>query len=668
MKVTTISTTQERYNSHDCGVRLLGLLILCATVILSAGVVFAVDDDPPVTTHSYSGVEGSNGWYTSTVDVALRAFDMESGPKSTTYWLNSDPPTTKEYSTGQNQILNPSFESGGWKWENLSWVPFINNWEHSGGAGFWQSMVYHRFDWRSAAIGNLFSGGDYYYWHNRQDYVPAVAGGSYSVSAWVKTLDITGLGSWFEVWARGETEAEDQLIVASDVVNGSADWTMLEKSLIMPPGFQGLYLKLGMQDQSVAGLTFWDGISLYGGYSAFSEFTVVENGDHVLHYYSEDNSGNIEPETSAPLKIDTVSPRGWDNFSYVPGSNDHSYYVSVEVVDETSGIDVSTAVYRSYTDHQGTGWSFESGEAWDPIDSVVVVSTGLPAVDGETAKVRLTTPEIDFGDSVTVMRVQFRIADMADSSADSPMFTIEGAWAESMNGIVYSRGLINMPNSAPAGEFNSDGLVVSGGGITLFESSKSWTVENYNHELAGVPGLNEIFLAHDALKQTAVALPNNKLPASSGVYYFDGDYVLDHNSTPSGFESSELSAIIFINGNLYVKNSYTMEPSSAVLFVVDGDVGISGLVEEMWGVFLVSGIYDSNYNNKLRRQLVQNGGVTALEGIVLGRDLGRTSNPSNEDAPAELFSLPYGYFFNQEFVNLVGSQQEVDYSWREVGL
>jgi len=647
--------------------RVLALLVICAVFFLSVGIVFSADDDPPVTTHSYSGVEGSNGWYTSTVDVALRAFDIDSGPKSTTYWLNSNPPTTKQHSTGQNQILNPSFESGGWKWESGAWVPFINNWEYIGGAAFWQSLVYHKFDWRSAAIGNLLSGTEYFYWHNREDYVPAMAGGSYSASAWVKTLDIAGLGAWFEVWARGATEAEDQLIVASDVVNGSADWTLLEKSLIMPPGFQGVYLRLGMQDQGSAGLTFWDGISLYGGYSAFTEFTVVANGDHILHFYSEDNAGNIEPEVSALLKIDTVSPHGWDNFSYTLGSNDHSYYVSVDVIDETSGIDISTAVYRWYTDNQGTGWSYESGEAWESMDSVVVVATGLPASDGETDWVRLTTGEIDFGDSSTVMRVQFRIADMADSSADSPMFTIEGAWVQCMHGMVYSRGLINMPCSAPPGEFNSDGLIMSGGGITFFESSESWEIDNHGHGLEGATALGEIFPAYDSLRQTAGALADNKLPTSSGIYVFDGDYVIDHNSTPSGFENSVFSALIYISENLYVKHSYTMNPSSAVLFVVDGDVGVSGLVEEMWGVFMASGTFDSNYDNKLRRQLVHNGGVIALDGIVLGRDLTRAGSPSNEDAPAELFSLPYSYFFNQEFNNLIASQQEIDYSWREIG-
>ena len=97
----------------------------------------------PTTTHEYSGTLGNNGWYISTVEITLRASDMESGPKSTTFWLNSQAPTTVEYGTIQNQILNPSFEDSD---RNGLW-PFywysVRHWNDNDcepcNALFWQS-------------------------------------------------------------------------------------------------------------------------------------------------------------------------------------------------------------------------------------------------------------------------------------------------------------------------------------------------------------------------------------------------------------------------------------------------------------------------------------------------------------------------------------------------
>ena len=639
----------------------IALLVLCGVCfsLCSAAETLASDSTPPVTTHSLSGVLGNNDWYTSTVDVTLRASDIDSGPKSTTYWLNASDPVTKTHTSGQNQIVNPSFENG--------WFFSINNWAHNSGAGFWQSWVFHKFGWRSAAIGNLLSGDKFFYWHNRGSFVPTAEGEHYSVSAWVKTFDIGGLGAWFEIWGRAAVGADDQLIAASGKVNGTVDWTLLEQSFTMPAGFEGVYVKLGMKDEGLAGLAYWDGVSLYGGYSALTSFTVVENGSHTLHYYSEDNAGNIESEKTAPLKIDTVPPHDWNNFTYLPGSNDHSYIASIEVIDETSGIDVSTATYRWYTDHQDWGWSCESEEEWDPVASVTRVSDGLAASDGETTEVELTTPEIDFGNSATVMRVQFRVGDMAGSSADSPVLTIEGAWLQLDGGFLYSQGEISMTAAAPAGKHNSNSLVLSGGQIIGFDTSTSWLDTSYAHNFSSAAGVSDILEAYDDLRSRASSLPDNKLPTSSGVYVFDGDYVIDHNSTPSGFEGNELAAVIFIDGDLLVKNGYSMDPSSAVLFVVEDDVGIAGAVEEIDGVFLCNGEFDTNYDNKLQKQLNLKGGIVALGGVILGRDLGRKGSPSNGESPAELVNLPESYFFNEEFVRLVESKTSAHYEWREVG-
>ena len=618
----------------------------------------AADTTAPLTVHSFSGVLGNNNWYTSSVDVTLRASDLESGPKSTTYWLDSNSPTTKNHTAGQNQIANPSFENG--------WLIFINNWEHNSGAFFWQDFVYHKFGWRSAAIGEVNSGGQFYYWHNRTNYVPTVAGETYAVSAWVKTIDINGLGAWFEIWGRASTPSNDQLIASSDQVSGTADWSLLQKSFTMPSGFSGVYLKLGVRDEGLAGVAFWDGVSLYSGYSALTEFTVVENGSHLLHYYSEDNAGNVEGEKSADLKIDTVAPADWENFQYLPGSNDHSYVTEIEVADPTSGVEVASASYRWYTDHLDQGWSKTSEETWDPVDRLEVVSTGQPATDGETSKVRLITPEIDFGSSATVMRVQFRITDRAGNTSDSPIMTIEGAWFQISDGGLYVKGDISLTASPPSGSNNTPAEAASGGNISNLVAANNWLLSNYNHRFNSATTAADIFSAYESLKSQAQPLPGSKLPTSNGIYLYNGDYVIDHNSTPSQFEGDQLSAVIFIEGNLTISQGYSLNPASAVMFIVSSDVRVAGQVEEINGFFLVSGEFDTNYNNQGNKQLTIKGGVTALNGIRLGRDLGRKGNPSNGEAAAEVFALPWSYFFNSQFVQLVESERDASYSWLEI--
>lgn len=640
------------------------MVIVVMTVLASSGVLYAADTTAPTTTHSFSGIEGNNGWYTSTVDVTLRASDLESGPSSTTYWLNSDLPTVVDHDSGQNQVVNPSFENG--------WFLSINNWDHDSGGSYWRSFIFSKFGWRSAAVADIYDGDDYYYWHNREDYIPAVAGDNYSASAWVKTLDIVGLGAWFEVWAR-DAAGNDMQITSSNQVQGSTDWTLLQANFIMPSGYEGVYLRLGIKDDGDAGIAFWDGVSLYGGLTALTDFTVVDNGNHILHYYSEDNDGNIETENTVSLKIDTVPPHDWNNFQYYPGANDHTYSTSLEVIDETSGVDVSTATYRWYTDHQDWGWSYgagdpwESGETWDPVDSVTRVDNGQPATDGYTGEVKLTTPEIDFGNSATIMRVQFRIADMAGSSADSPVLTVEGAWYQGEGSLLYAKEGISMTAQPPTGQHSFSGVLISGGSSFGMRSEPGWEMENYSSTYDTYTALTDILPSYTSLLNEAVSLPGNDLPTASGVYKFDGDYTIDNNSTPSAFENSPLNAVVIVDGNLFIENGYTTNPTSAVLFVVTGDVGVAGNVNEMDGIFLCAGSFDTNYDRKHQQQLQLDGGVTALGGLVLGRDLGRKGDPSNDDTPAELFNLPYSYYFNEEFAMMIESLDGPEYDWRELG-
>lgn len=636
-------------NAEKDTLRLCALLSVSAVASLLFVVSAFAGTTPPTTTHTFAGTIGQNSWFVSTVDVTLRAQDLESGPAETTYWLNDDTPTTQTYTTSQNQILNPSFESG-WFWG-------INNWDSSGPAVFWRGLEY-KFGWRSAAISASSTG--FAYWHNRNYPVPAIPLQNYSVSAWVKTFDIAGLGAYFEVWTKGASSTDDQLLATSESVSGVNDWTLLTVSFVMPEGENEVYVKLGATEEFVFNLVYWDGVAMYGGYTALTEFTVSQNGNHTLHYYSLDNNGNTESEQQATLKIDTRAPSNWGNFTYTPGSNNHRYYAAIEVTDPTSGIKVSSAKYRFYSNHQDWGWS-----DWLPALSVVKVSNGAPAVDGETSAVRIKTPEIEFGDSATIFRVQFQIADMAGNSSDSPIQTIEGPWLQILDTGLYVGNKISMTASAPPGLYNSNSLISAGDTISNFASSTNWKVESYNHALKGVTSLSSLISEYTTLKNQAVSLPQGKLPTASGIYKYSGNYTIDHNTTPPGFENGIHTSLIIIQGNLRIKQDFSINDGSAIVFLVEGNTEIEGKVEKIAGFFITQGIINTNIDNKQNKQLTVYGGATALQGFVLGRDLGRTGAVKNSTHPAEKFIFQPKYLVNSELSSLLAGKQ-VKYSWREV--
>ena len=597
---------------------------------------------PPTTTHTFAGTIGGNGWFVSTVDVTLRAQDLESGPAETTYWLNDEEPTTQTHTTSQNQILNPSFENG--------WLFGINNWDSAGPATFWRAFSNYKFGWRSAGI--MATQSEFAYWHNRNYPVPAIPLQNYSVSAWVKTFDIAGLGAYFEVWTKGGSPAQDQLLATSEKITGINNWILLTVSFVMPEGASEVYVRLGATEEFSFDFVYWDGVSMYSGYTAITQFTVSANGDHILHYFSKDNNDNIESEQQANLKIDTRAPSNWGNFTYTPGGNNHSYYAAIEVTDPISGIDVSTTKYRWYTNHQDLGWS-----DWFPVNTT--------AVDGETSAVKLETPEIDFGDSATVFRVQFQTSDMAGNSSDSPIQTIEGPWLQVLNMDLYVGVGISMTASAPSGMKNSNSLVAAGGAISNFSTSTGWNIESYNHKLKGVTSLSSLISEYTTLKSQAAILPQGKLPTASGIYKYSGNYTIDHNTTPPGFEDGIHTSLIIIEGNLRAKSDFSLNENSAVVFLIEGNTEIEGKVEDIAGFFVTEGVFNTNIDNKQQKQLTLKGGVAALQGFVLGRDLGRTGTVKNSTDPAEKFIFQPQYLVNQGLSGLLAGKQ-IKYSWREI--
>lgn len=614
----------------------------------------------PVTQVSLTGTQGNENWYTSSVNVQLSATDDLEGVASTTYWLNSETPVVNEYLPGPNSLSNPSFEqcSGGGGWLCLGlkdWEKYYEGW----GVLMWRSNMSHDGKY-SAAIGNFWGGEAY--WHNRNKAVTVVSLSNYSLSLWIYAfvLDVFEQNVQInaQVWSKKESFATDVKLAETTMVTDSLNWTQFTTFFQVPMGTTEIYVRLRAKATSPLTVVLFDQASLVVEPETKLNFNVVENGIHALHYYSTDRAENQETEKTEVFKIDSLAPAGWQNFEFQRGTSNHEYSSSIEVQDITSGVDPPSAYYRFYSDHQGWGWS-----DWVPVTLVVVVETGQSAQKGETRVVRLSTPVVDFGDSASVYRFQYKIADVAGNTSISPVQTIEGPWTQALNGIVASQKAIDFNTAAPEGQLNSNDLLISKGEIVNFTTSTSFKVPNYEDRNLTDKSFEEIFPNFNDLRSKAVPLPQNKLPAESGVYYYPGGYIIDSQALTPSFEHNVLAAIIFIEGNLRIKKSYTLNQNSGVVFLVTGQVEIEGKVDHLAGFFVGQGAFYSSIDGEIDKQLTVNGALLSLGPIYLSRDLGK-GGQGNAVNPAEKFVFSPTLFLNQQLSSLIeGREQKV--SWLE---
>lgn len=614
--------------------------------------------NPPLTQSQLNGTLGNENWYISNVNVELTATDDLEGVAQTAYFLNSDPPTVHEYPLGENAILNPSFEECNlrWRWLCLgieSWESYFEGW----GVLMWRSRESHEGNY-AAAIGNFWGGEAY--WHNRNSAVLVTPGRNYNFSVWVKAyvfgpnIEVGG-----EVWAKKDTFANDIKLAQTEVLQQSVDWTKLGANFVTPSDVTQVYVRLRAKAVSPLTAVLFDEATLFAQPEAKLSFSVIENGAHTLHFYSTDRAGNQEAQKLADFKIDSLAPQDWQNFVFTPGQQNHTYSASILVSDATSGIEPASAQYHFYSDHQNWGWS-----EWLPVDSILVAENGVPAQKGEIRPVKLTTPEVNFGDSATTYRFQFKILDVAGSQSISPIQTIEGPWARVKNAQVLSHNKISFSAPAPAGQFNSNNLIISSQSINNFTSSANLKVTNYQDDQLFNKTFEQILPNFDNLIVKAIPLPQNKLPTQSGIYLYQGNFLIDSQTLSPSFEKNVLSAVIIIQGNLRIKKSFSLNQNSTVLFLVDGESEVEGAVSEINGFFITSGNFYSSIDGKTDKQLTVKGGVLSLKNFVLTRDLGKGAQGNSEN-PAEQFIFAPLLYLNRNLASLLeGQDRKVE--WLEV--
>ena len=141
-------------------------------------------------------------------------------------------------------------------------------------------------------------------------------------------------------------------------------------------------------------------------------YTNLDDGIWYFHVRAKDNAGNWGSADHYRVKIDTADPGDWQDFSPSDWTNDRTPDCTVEVEDDDSGLDVSTAYYKYSTDG-GSTWS-----SW--------ISASCTGSDGTTDYETITASSVPFNqDSSWKNKIKFKIRDMAGNMGYSSEYTVK---------------------------------------------------------------------------------------------------------------------------------------------------------------------------------------------------------------------------------------------------
>ena len=153
-----------------------------------------------------------------------------------------------------------------------------------------------------------------------------------------------------------------------------------------------------------------------------------------IQFQLSDMNGNVGTSTVYTIEIDTVAPGSWANIDpsgWYTASQEPD--VSIQVQDDTSGLDTMSAMYEYSIDGGGT-WS-----TW--------ISASVSGVDGSTATETITASAVPFDqDSADQNMIQFEISDMAGNTGTSGSYTIT----------IDASGPDSWANLAPSGWYTTD--------------------------------------------------------------------------------------------------------------------------------------------------------------------------------------------------------------------
>lgn len=616
------------------------VLILFTFFFLVFGAVQA-ETTPPMTTANLSPPtpNGQNDWYVNPIEVVFAASDLESGVKSISWRRGTGSWNVTSFENTVNLVPNSSFEE--------ATTPPISSWAFQGqpGSSGSQSTANFLFGQASAQIVSAQNGWNGF--NHALNYVPADPFDNMNASVWVKSQDLLGEGVYLKIYALSPLGST--LIAQSGSLTTAESWTRLSKSFYVSVNdAYGVYLDLGLQG---TGTVWLDGASLTNALLDTSVYqTFSQNGFSAVEYYAVDNGGNQEaPAKSFSAKIDTVAPQNWQGFETERSGNEHTLMAKITVKDNASGLDPVAGFFQ---------YSLDSGQTWGHYENLTNCSSTwindgwrelTTAVTDSGLTGTLETPAVDYCSSnwAVCKVIRFKTTDLAGNSSSKDI-CLNGSWFRS-TGDVGSRSDISL--TAAGATDNSDGVITSAVGINNFTSSGAWYVNNYL--LTPKPSYDEWL----AQFPTNTALPGGKLPKISGLFVNDGGFTVSGTTIPTGFSTAEFSAVVYINGDLTINTDFSLSGSSALAFIVAGDIRIDKRVKNLAAFFLADGKFEASYNGTGNDQLTIQGSVV-VDYLTVNRSL-----KAGEGEATPVLDIVYQASYLNRLNALMGSDE---ITWREI--
>jgi len=271
-----------------------------------------LDTQPPVTTHTFEGTMGGNGWYVSDVTITLNATDDLSGVNATRYRINNGVWTI--YADPFAVTVDGEYAIDYYSVDNEGNVEFPNS------ASF-------KIDQTPPVTTHIFD-----------PPLPNGENGWYISNVTVTLLPSDEMSGIDSLWYRIDGGSW-KLYTAPFIVSDDGNHTLYYYSYDRAGNFEGIKSVNVKIDKTTPTTTYdFDGDMGENGWyisdvevtlSAVDEtsdvnatwytlgdtwieytkpFNVTEDDEHTLKYYSVDNAGNIESEETTVFKIDQTPP------------------------------------------------------------------------------------------------------------------------------------------------------------------------------------------------------------------------------------------------------------------------------------------------------------------------------------------------------------------------
>ena len=598
------------------------IVFICFLVLVSFIVyplVKAADTTPPVTTLTADPTvpNGENNWYVNYPDINISAIDDDTGVSAINWKVNDEPWQKNTFNQGLNVIQNPSFEQG-----------YIQYWDFTGpflSIGLKSSLFKHTGNYGASIISLGFYSDAY--WQNTGS-VTLIPLKTYTYSFYIASVTSFLDNAFYEVIL---DDNGTQTVIASQYnIDEKLNFKQFGGTFVAPssPNTK-FYIRIGIE--GIGHLAIDDVYVSTASDAPEVNFTLDQEGENTISYYSEDATGNIEATKNTIVKVDTVSPL-FSGFTTFNEESKQKFASKIDVFDTTSGLLDVPALFNYAVDGFTNGYfeEYNTCSGQFILDDYILLDTSYGYGDTEGV---VSTPQIDYCDTnwVNCKRLNFYVKDLA-GNVGSNSICVNGPYIVGKNGNAFARN--SFYQMGLGDEDNVYGVVVSSGSIVDISSQIGAYVPNYPDP----PYLNNLYSFYSNQLDSVLNTVTD-IPSSSGVYSIDGDYVSDSNPT-----YLDANQVVFINGDLEL-NSDISATNSTVFYFVNGDITVNTTVTALAVHLISTGQIFTSSSDELTEKITIDGSLVSQD-LVFSRNTDRTLGAS------EIIKFPIKDFFSGSYLDV----------------